>query len=212
MQGFQGGRARIPAWRTRRRGRLLPAFAIAIACAGLGPFAGAAMAPRPSVSTRGPTTTPTRVPDPKLLLRQVKAVGPRVVLDSVRADQWPLMLKKIETGAAPWLELAVALNGTGDADLSGSLTLAVGVALANAPRKVLSVLGDGMPVEAVCGFPDMSDPRTNSQQKVVQYLDARARAVRKLYGTQGKQVREDCLAVLDRRRRDVLSPDGPFSH
>ena len=146
------------------------------------------------------------------MLRQIKAVGPRAVLDSVRAEQWPLMLKKIETGAAPWLDVAVALDGTGDADLSGSLTLAVGVALANAPRKVLSVLGDGMPVEAVCGFPDMGDPRTNSQQKVVEYLDARARAVRKLYGTQGKHVREDCMAVLYRLRSDVLSPEGPFSH
>ncbi len=161
---------------------------------------------------RSQTPSPLRVPDPKLLLRQIKADGPKAVLDSVRAEQWPLVLKKIETGATPWLDVAVALDGTGDADLSGSLTLAVGVALASAPRQVLSILGDGMPVEAVCGFPDMADPRTNSQQKVVLYLDARARAVRRLSGAQGKQVREDCLAVLDRRRRDVLSPDGPFSH
>jgi hypothetical protein len=211
MNGFQGARARIPArraWRARRGGALL----LAIAYAGVAPFASAAMAPRPSVSPRSPTPAPLRAPDPKLLLRQIKADGPKAVLDSVRAEQWPLMLKKIETGSTPWLDLAVALDGTGDADRSGSLTLAVGVALASAPRQVLSILGDGMPVEAVCGFPDMGDPRTNSQQKVVQYLDARARAVRRLHGAQGKQVREDCLAVLDRRRRDVLSPDGPFSH
>lgn len=154
---------------------------------------------------------PVRAPDPKLLLRQIKAQGAKAVLDTLRAEQWPLMLKDIEGGDATWLDVAVAFDGTADADLAGSLTLAVGVALAKAPRKVLSILGGGMPVDAVCGFPDLGDPRTDTQEKVIQYLDARARAIRKLGGKVDPQVREDCLAVLDRRRQNVLSPDGPFS-
>ena len=75
------------------------------------------------------------------------------MLDTLPPEQWPLMLKEIETGDATWLDVAVAFDGTADADLAGSLTLAVGVALANAPRKVLSILGGAMPIEAVCGFP-----------------------------------------------------------
>jgi hypothetical protein len=189
-----------------QRVRLCTGLLAAWGCAGLLAAASAA------VPSHGLAAPAVRVPDPKLLLRQIKAEGAKAVLDTLRAEQWPLMLKDIESGEASWLDVAVAFDGTADADLAGSLTLAVGVALANAPRKVLSILGGGMPVDAVCGFPDLGDPRTNTQQKVVQYLDVRARVIRRLSGTVDRQLREDCLAVLDRRRHDVLSPDGPFSH
>jgi hypothetical protein len=165
-----------------------------------------------ALPARGAAPATVRVPDPKLLLRQIKANGAKAVLDGLRPEQWPPMITDIESGDPAWLDVAVALEGTADADLAGSLTLAVGVALAYAPRKVLSIVGDAMPVDAVCGFPDLGDPRTNTQQKVIRYLDARERAVRKLRGTSDQQVRDDCLAVLDRRRRDVTGPDGPFSH
>jgi hypothetical protein len=181
----------------------------ALSCAGLASLADAAL---PAHGTALPAV---RIPDPKLLLRQIRISGPKAVLDTLRPEQWPLMLRRIENGEPAWLDVAVAFDGTADADLAGSLTLAVGVALAPAPRKVLGILGGGMPVDAVCGFPDLGDPRTNTQQKVVQYLDVRARAVRHLGSAGGKidpQVRADCLAELERRRHDVLSPDGPFSH
>jgi len=134
------------------------------------------------------------------------------VLDTLRRDQWPPILQRIETGDTAWLNVAVALDGTADADLAGSLTLAVGVALVKAPRTVLGILGGAMPVDAVCGFPDLGDPRTNTQKKVLHYLTARESAVRKLKSVPDPQVRNDCLAVLDRRLRDVAGPDGPFSH
>jgi hypothetical protein len=200
MTGLQAALPR--AQQTRTRVRLLAV--LGWAC--LVTLSGAAL------PARGASALAVRIPDPKLLLRQIQQTGAKAVLDTLHFDQWPPMIRKIETGDASWLDVAVALDGTADAEIAGSLTLAVGVALANAPRKVLSILGDGMPVDAVCGFPDLGDSRTNTQEKVIRYLDARVRAVRKLGGTVDRQVRDDCLAVLDRRRRDVLSPDGPFSH
>jgi hypothetical protein len=202
MTGFQGGLPRTRAQRTRARIALLAL--IGCACV-------AALA-NPALPAHSTAPAAARAPDPKLLLRQIKASGAKTVLDSVRPEQWAAMLKQIETGDTAWLDVAVAFDGTADADLAGSLTLAVGVALANAPRKVLSILGGAMPIEAVCGFPDLADPRTNTQAKVIHYLDARERAVRKLGGALDRQVRDDCLAVLDRRRGDVTGPDGPFSH
>jgi hypothetical protein len=202
MSGFQSGHRRVRAQRARWYAALLAA----LGCTGVLALASAAS------PLHGLAAPAVRVPDPKLLLRQIKVDGAKTVLDALRAEQWPPMLKAIETGDASWLDVAVAFDGTADADLAGSLTLAVGVALEKAPRKVLSILGGGMPVDAVCGFPDLGDPRTNTQQKVIQYLDVRARVVRKVSGTVDPQLREDCLAVLDRRRHDVLSPDGPFSH
>jgi hypothetical protein len=202
MTGFQGGLPRTRAQRTRARFGLLAV--IGYAC-----WAALANAAPP---VHGTAPAAARALDPKLLLRQIKASGAKTVLDTLPPEQWTPMLKEIETGDATWLDVAVAFDGTADADLAGSLTLAVGVALANAPRKVLSILGGAMPIEAVCGFPDLGDPRTNTQAKVIRYLDAREHAVRKLGGTFDRQVRDDCLAVLDRRGRDVTGPDGPFSH
>ncbi|HXN11350.1 MAG TPA: hypothetical protein VN859_08910 [Steroidobacteraceae bacterium] len=202
MTGSPGGRPRARPWRTQVQIGLLAALGSAF----LGTLASAAPPPR------GMAFPVLRVPDPKQLLRQIKASGPKAVLDTVRPEQWPPILKDIETGDTAWLDVAVALDGTADADLAGSLTLAVGVALAKAPRKVLGILDGAMPVDAVCGFPDLGDPRTNTQQKVLHYLNARESAVRKLSGAVDPQVRNDCLAVLDRRLRDVTGPDGPFSH
>ncbi len=202
MTGSQVGRPRTRPWRVQVRNGLLAALGSAL----LGTFASAA----PPV--RGMAYTAVRAPDPKQLLKQIKASGPKAVLDTLRRDQWPPILQRIESGDAAWLDVAVALDGTADADLAGSLTLAVGVALLKAPRKVLGLLGGAMPVDAVCGFPDLGDPRTNTQKKVVHYLTARANAVRKLSGAPDPQIRTDCLAVLDRRLRDVTGPDGPFSH
>jgi hypothetical protein len=189
-------------WRVQLRIGLLAALGSAL----LGTFASAAP------PMRGMVFPATRAPDPKQLLRQINAKGAKAVLDTLRRDQWSPILQRIETGDTAWLDVAVALDGTADADLAGSLTLAVGVALAKAPRKVLGILGGAMPVDAVCGFPDLGDPRTNTQKKVVHYLTARANAVRKLSSAPDPQVRTDCLAVLDRRLRDVTGPDGPFSH
>lgn len=201
MTGSQGGRPRTRPWRAQVRIGLLAALGSAL----FGTFASAA----PPV--RG-VLLPVRAPDPKQLLRQIKASGPKAVLDTLRRDQWPPILQRIETGDTAWLNVAVALDGTADADLAGSLTLAVGVALVKAPRTVLGILGGAMPVYAVCGFPDLGDPRTNTQKKVLHYLTARESAVRKLKSVPDPQVRNDCLAVLDRRLRDVAGPDGPFSH
>jgi hypothetical protein len=198
-----GSQARHPrAQRSRQHIRLLAV----LGCACISTLAGAA------TPTHGAAAAVARIPDPKLLLRQIQLNGAKAVLDTLHFDQWPPIIRNIESGDPSWIDVAVAFDGTADAEIAGSLTLAVGVALVNAPRKVLSVLGDGMPVDAVCGFPDLGDSRTNTQQKVIRYLDLRAAAVRKLSGKFDRQLRDDCLAVLDRRRHDVLSPDGPFSH
>src|ERR1700690_1694202 len=121
MTGSPGGRPRARPWRTQVQLGLLAALGSAF----LGTLPSAAPPPR------GMTFPVLRVPDPKQLLRQIKASGPKDVLDSGPPEQWPPNPKDIETGDTAWLDVAVALAATADADLAGSLTLAVGVALAN---------------------------------------------------------------------------------
>jgi hypothetical protein len=127
------------------------------------------------------------------------------------SGRWNELIEKIETGEKRWLEVAKALRPGTDAGASEMLHLAAGVALVRSPREVLLLLGPGMSLEAVCGFPDMADNRYKTQKQTVQYLDARIEAVKKLSGPDIASLRDQCLVHLNNTKTEVLSPRGPFS-
>lgn len=149
--------------------------------------------------------------EPAALLQKINEKGPKPVLEELRGEKWRTVLKNIETGKKPWLEVATALHRATDGGFSTMLSLAAGVALAHSPQDVLLVTGAELSIEGVCGYPDMADARTNTQQKVVAYLDTRISAVNKLVGSEVVSLRNQCLQTLENTKREVMSPSGPFS-
>jgi hypothetical protein len=127
------------------------------------------------------------------------------------SGHWDELLEKIEAGEKRWLEVAKALRPGTDSGPSEMLHLAAGVALVHSPREVLLLLGHAMSLEAVCGYPDMTNNRYKTQKQTVQYLDARIEAVKKLSGSDITSLKDQCLVHLNKTKAEVLSPRGPFS-
>jgi hypothetical protein len=148
--------------------------------------------------------------DPRVLLRELQRNDAQAVVKKLNKAQWTFALKSIETGEAPWLDVAVSLHRLSDAGESEMLSLAVGAALAKNPLGVLRTTIGEMSVESVCGYPDMSDHRTDSQEKVVAYLDARIQAVDRVGASEVTGQREKCLETLQTTWREARSPNGPF--
>lgn len=150
--------------------------------------------------------------DPVVLLQRIKTMGADAVYNKeLTGAKWTAFLKEVETGKKPWLEVAAAISSATDAGPSEMLFLSAGIALARSPREVLLITVPKMPIEGVCGYPDMTDAKTDTQQEVVAYLDARIKAVSKLAGSDIETLRAQCLQVLESTKREVQSPKGPFS-
>ncbi len=148
--------------------------------------------------------------EPSVVLRNLQGNDAQSVVKKLTKAQWNFAIKSIETGETPWLEVAVSLHRFTDAGESEMLSLAVGSALVKNPVGVLRTTIGEMSVEGVCGYPDMSDHRTDTQEKVVAYLDARIQAVGKVATKDVAEQREKCLVTLQSTRREVMSPNGPF--
>lgn len=161
-----------------------------------------------SITVAGPVDSSL---DPAALIKEIGAKGAKPVVDELKGQEWPLVIKGIETGAKPWLRVAVALHPATDGGLAESLVLAAGVALARAPGDVLVISGRELSIEGVCGYPDMTDPRTDSQTKVQAYLDARIEGVKALSDANLAALQTRCLSELNKTRLEVARPDGPFS-
>jgi hypothetical protein len=128
-----------------------------------------------------------------------------------QGERWDEFIRKVETGQIPWLQLAVQLRPASDQAAATLLTVAAGVALAKAPRQVLSVVIPTLPVEEVCGMPDVSDLRFATKAKATRYLDARIAAVAELTQPSISDLKSACLKALKEARQVITAPDGPFS-
>lgn len=148
--------------------------------------------------------------DPSEILTRIDKVGPRAAAGELGDKGWTAVLRNIEGGSETWIKVATALYAGTDAGLSEMLTTAMGRALAVAPREVLAIAGSTVPVEAICGYPDMTDPRTDSQGEVAEYLGERLKAVSRLSGDEGSSVRLQCLEVLRKTKDEVGGQGGPF--
>ena len=151
--------------------------------------------------------------NPNMLLKEVDRNGPESVYnDKLTGEQWIHFVNMVETGENGWVKLAAAIYPATDAGTSEMLTLALGTALERAPKSVLSVVKGGLNVDGICGYPDMSDNRTDEKQEVVDYLDKRIGAVKLLSGKELDAVRMQCLESLEATKREVIGPSGPFSN
>ena len=146
-------------------------------------------------------------PGPSQLLAKIEAVGPeRAIAQWSKDGTFDRVLEGMETGRPEWLRLGVSLHGGTDAGYSEMLTLAAGVALEREPKAALSIWGVHDGVAGMCGYPDLSDPKTNTPQKAAAYIDARVRAVAGIRSALAKE----CLSVLKRTRKEIVSNNGPF--
>jgi hypothetical protein len=150
--------------------------------------------------------------DPVAFLQRIQKDGAKAVVAQLNSAQWTAVLEGIESGRRDWLEVAVALHSATDAGPSEMLALAAGVALRRAPADVLDVVASELSVEGVCGLPDLTDPRTDTQVKATNFLDARLKAVRAATKLEKPALREQCIRSLEMARRDVAGPNGPFGH
>lgn len=145
------------------------------------------------------------------LLQKIKAEGARSVIEELEGEQWNIVLNNIETGEPYWLEIGTELHAVTDAGLSEMLTLSAGIALVHAPKEVLLTVVPEMPIDGVCGYPDMTDEKTDTQEEVAAYLDARIDSVNNISEKAVSSRRNLCLKTLEDTKREVLSPQGPFS-
>jgi hypothetical protein len=148
---------------------------------------------------------------PTVLLQKLQGDHAQSVVQRLNDAQWSFILKHIESGEKTWLDVAESLHERTDAGQSEMLSLAVGIALLENPSGALGTTVAGLPIEGVCGYPDMTDARTDSQAKVVAYLDARIQTLAKVTTKKGTEQRNKCVQILEATRTDVLSPNGPFS-
>ena len=126
-------------------------------------------------------------------------------------DEWNTVLGQIETGDKDWLKVAVAFYQVSDAGPADMLIYATGVALVNSQYYVLAVAAPVMSIEGVCGYPDMADPRFDTKEQTIAYLDARIDVVSNLNPKDISDRKEQCLEMLHKTRKEVSGPKGPFS-
>ena len=152
-------------------------------------------------------------PDPMLLLQKIKTIGATLVYQKeLRGGaQWAAILKGLEAGQKPWIEVAAAIASATDGGPAESLHLAAGIGLVHSPREVLVIAVPQIPLEGICGYPELADSSTDTQEEVVAFLDARIKAVRKLSGSDVADVRRQCLQALERTKQEVLGPKSPFA-
>jgi hypothetical protein len=146
------------------------------------------------------------------LLADIKTRGAEAVFAQLsQGEKWDELLRHVETEQTQWLQVVVQLQPATDHDSSALLTVAAGIALAKAPQQVLSMVVPALPLEAVCGLPDVSDLRFATKPKATRYLDARIAAVTRLNEPAIADLKMACLKSLQDAKQVIAAPDGPFS-
>jgi hypothetical protein len=134
-----------------------------------------------------------------------------VIAELSQGERWDEFIRKVEIGQTQWLQIVVQLRTASDRAASTLLIVAAGVALAKAPHQVLSLVVPTLPVEEVCGMPDVSDLRFDTKAKATRYLDTRIAAVAELTQSSTSDMRSACLKALKEAKQVITAPDGPFS-
>lgn len=147
---------------------------------------------------------------PKTMMHRIRSHGAAQVASELTDAQWVAVRKEIEKGSTSWLAVASDLYSGTDAGDSELLIAAVGVALVRVPARVLRTSAAQMPIEGICGYPDLTDPRTDTRQKTESYLSDRLVAVDKVTANDVAAKRRECIDVLRRTRDEVQSAGGPF--
>ena len=142
-------------------------------------------------------STSVRAEEANSLIERIRLRGASAVvkdLTSGNGTQWKHVVRQIEGGSAPWLEVAKSLLTATDAGITSDVYFALSLALTHNAKGVLSMVGPNLPLENVC-----SVPYIEPDEKTVQMHRARVRAaLRKLTSPELESKKRDCLLAVER--------------
>lgn len=146
------------------------------------------------------------------LIERIDQQGPRAVVDDLAfskdTSQWAFVLSQIESGDPAWLEVAIRLKPGTDASTSESLSIAVALALPNAPANVLPLTDHGFTLTHMCSAPLIEPPHevfVSLVERTIRALEAAALPA-SLAAT-----RDQCLATLrDIQLKDAQQQESAF--
>ncbi|HEV7839081.1 MAG TPA: hypothetical protein VGO75_13510 [Gemmatimonadaceae bacterium] len=142
----------------------------------------------------------------EVVLSEIKLGGATSVAKRIDANEsfGRSVMNGIETGDSAWLEVADRIKPASGA-AEASLSIALASALPHAPQRVLSLLGPKYPVEDVCGIPFLKPEPT----LISTYHDEAVSALGRVRSVPLTQVRDACVAALDRAREYRLERIDP---
>jgi hypothetical protein len=153
----------------------------------------------------GETASADPVLSSSVIKKSIASLGARETLSQIydKQDQWSGLLTAIATGKRDWLEIAKQLRSASDGGATEQLGLAVGEALEQRPANVLSLAVTEFGIEYVCGGPDVDDPRFDSYELSMAAIDRRERMLRSFRDHALDQIRDSCVAELEKARATV---------
>jgi hypothetical protein len=142
---------------------------------------------------------------PQRVANSIATSGARATLSRIYEDQgqWAALLAGIATGKPLWLDLAKQLRRVSDAGASEQIDLAAGEALEHRPANVLALVLEDFGISAVCGGPDVDDPRFNSYDLSMRAISLRQEKVRAIRDARLTQKRNACILELDKAKSDI---------
>ena len=135
--------------------------------------------------------------EPDQLLVQIQKDGAKTIvqqLPSGKGTAWDHTMDKISNGDRRWLSVAEALRSGTDAGNTQSIYYAVSKALLKAPDRVLRLISDQFPMEAICTVPDIEPTPTELRTEITQATSALALVRDPALITR----RDECLASFEK--------------
>jgi hypothetical protein len=134
---------------------------------------------------------------------EIDRTGPRAVLSKVfeneNLNSW--VSKKIASGSADWLNIAIRLRPHSDASLTTLLNSAVAEALVRAPYRVLPLLESGVftPSRSCLPFLSVEDPPEKNLLAITQL----ERALEPIRSKRFAAIKADCLVQAKQAREQI---------
>lgn len=142
----------------------------------------------------------------EVVLSEIKLGGAASVAKRIDANEnfGRSVMNGIETGDSAWLEVADKITPA-SAAAAATLAIALATALPHSPERVLAMLGPKYPVDDVCSIPFLKPEPT----LITTYHDEALAALGRVRSVPLIQVRDACVATLDRSRQFRLERIDP---
>lgn len=142
----------------------------------------------------------------EVVLSEIKLGGAANIAKRIDASEsfGRSVMNGIESGDSAWLEVADKITPASGA-AAASMSIALASALPHSPERVLALLGPKYPVEDVCGIPFLKP----EPALITSYHDEAVTALGRVRSVPLTQVRDACVAALDRAREYRLERIDP---
>lgn len=142
----------------------------------------------------------------EVVLSEIKLGGAASVAKRIDANEsfGRSVMNGIETGDSAWLDVADKITPASGA-AAATLAIALATALPHSPERVLALLGPKYPVDDVCSIPFLKPEPT----LITTYHDQAVAALRRVRSVPLIQVRDACVATLDRSQEYRLERIDP---